>query len=167
MGRLRALAQAHRALAEAAWEGAHLDLVLRRALSTFPKSYTVAGCNITVNTTAAQNFALITNELATNAAKYGALSVATGEVSIRGRVEQIDGTEPHFLFEWQESGGPTVTMPTRKGFGTFMLMELAKQLGQFVALTYEPNGLRYELRVPMSALKPTQTHVLGPVTEAI
>jgi PAS domain S-box-containing protein len=167
MGRLRALAHAHQALAEAAWEGAHLHLVLRRALSSFPMNCTVEGCNIMVNTTAAQNFALITNELATNAAKYGALSVATGEVAIRGRVEQIDGAEPSFLFQWQELGGPTVTTPTRKGFGTMMLMELAKQLGQLVALDYEPPGLRYELRVPMSTLNPTKAHASTPATEVI
>lgn len=167
MGRLRALDHAHRALAQAAWEGAHLNLVLRRALSIFPKNCTVAGCDIIVNTTAAQNFALIANELATNAAKYGALSVATGEVTIRGRVEQLDGAEPCFLFEWQERGGPTVAMPTRKGFGTVILTELAKQLGQFVSLAYEPHGLSYALRVPMTALAPPKTQASTPATEAI
>jgi PAS domain S-box-containing protein len=167
MGRLRALGHAHQALAEAAWEGTDLHLVLRRALSSFPKSCTVEGCNIIVNTTAAQNFALITNELATNAAKYGALSVAAGEVAIRGRVEHIDGTEPSFLFQWQELGGPTVTMPTRKGFGTVMLIELARQLGHLVALNYEPPGLRYELRVPMTALNHTKAHASTPATEVI
>jgi PAS domain S-box-containing protein len=167
MGRLRALGHAHQALAEAAWEGTDLHLVLRRALSSFPKSCTVEGCNIIVNTTAAQNFALITNELATNAAKYGALSVATGEVAIRGRVEHIDGTEPSFLFQWQELGGPTVTMPTRKGFGTVLLMELAKQLGHLVALNYEPPGLRYELRVPMSVLNHTRADAPTAAMEVI
>jgi PAS domain S-box-containing protein len=167
MGRLRALGHAHKALAEAAWEGAHLDLVLRRALSSFPRSCTIEGCNIIVDTTAAQNFALITNELATNAAKYGALSVANGEVVIRGKVEQTDGAEPSFVFQWHERGGPTVTMPTRKGFGTVLLTELAKQLGDLVALNYEPHGLRYELRAPMRTLRPTKTHASPPATEAI
>jgi PAS domain S-box-containing protein len=167
MGRLRALGHAHKALAEAAWEGAHLDLVLRRALSSFPKSCTIEGCNIIVDTTAAQNFALITNELATNAAKYGALSVANGEVVIRGRVEQIDGAEPAFVFQWHERGGPTVAMPTRKGFGTVLLTELAKQLGDLVALKYEPHGLRYELRTPMRTLNPTKRYGSAPATEAI
>jgi PAS domain S-box-containing protein len=167
IGRLRALGHAHQALAEAAWEGAHLDLVLRRALSSFHKNCTIEGCNIVIDTTAAQNFALITNELATNAAKYGALSVANGEVVIRGRVEQIDGSEPSFLFQWHERGGPTVNMPARKGFGTVLLMELARQLGQLVALNYEPHGLRYELRAPLRTLKPTKTHAPTPATEAI
>lgn len=167
MGRLRALGHAHQALADAAWEGTQLDLVLRRALSSFPKNCSVEGCNIIVNTTAAQNFALITNELATNAAKYGALSVADGEVAIRGRVEQADGTEPSFVFQWHERGGPTVTMPQRKGFGTVLLMELAKQLGDLVAINYEPHGLRYELRAPMRALKPTKTHASAAAAEAI
>jgi PAS domain S-box-containing protein len=157
MGRLHALAQAHQALAEAAWERAHLDLILRRTLSSFRTSCTIEGCNVTVNTTAAQNFALIANELATNAAKYGALSVANGEVAIRGRVEQKDNTESFFLFSWQERGGPPVVTPKRKGFGTVILTELAKQFGQFVALEYEPHGLKYELRVPMSTLEPTGT----------
>jgi two-component sensor histidine kinase len=142
-------------------------LVLRRALSSFPRSCTIEGCNIIVDTTAAQNFALITNELATNAAKYGALSVANGEVVIRGKVEQTDGAEPSFVFQWHERGGPTVTMPTRKGFGTVLLTELAKQLGDLVALNYEPHGLRYELRAPMRTLRPTKTHASPPATEAI
>lgn len=157
MGRLHALAQAHQALAEAAWESAHLDLILRRTLSSFRTSCTIEGCNVTVNTMAAQNFALIANELATNAAKYGALSVADGEVAIRGRIEQIDSTESFFAFSWQERGGPPVVTPKRTGFGTVMLTDLAKQFGQFVALDYEPHGLKYELRVPMSMLGPAKT----------
>jgi PAS domain S-box-containing protein len=149
-GRLQALAQAHALLAEAAWEGAPLTELITRTLAAFSDHLTIGGCDIMVNPMAAQQFALAIHELATNAVKYGALSAPSGRISIKCDVERVDGT---FSFLWKETGGPIVLPPKRKGFGSTILLERAKQFGNRVALDYEPDGLRYEVSFPLSAIE--------------
>ena len=99
----------------------------------------------------AQCFALILHELATNAAKYGALSGPQGQVEIKGAIERIDDKEV-FAFQWIEIGGPKVTVPTRKGFGTSVLADVARQFCQDVTVQYDPAGLVYSLRAQVSAI---------------
>ena len=60
-----------------------------------------------------------------------------------------------FTFLWKETCGPTVSAPKRKGFGSAILLDGAKQFGAHVALNYEPEGLHYELRLPLSAVEAT------------
>jgi PAS domain S-box-containing protein len=151
-GRLQALAQAHTMLAEAAWKGVPLAEIVKRQLAGFSGNLSISGCDIDVNTPAAQQFALAIHELATNAAKYGALSVPEGRVSIACNVERANG-HSMFSFVWKESGGPPVVPPTRQGFGSNILLNAAKQFGPEVALTYEPDGLRYEVRFPLSTIE--------------
>jgi two-component sensor histidine kinase len=152
-GRIKALAQAHSILADHAWNGGPLTDIIGRVLASFSHQLSITGCDMTVNTQAAQHFALTLHELATNAVKYGALSVPTGSVSITCTcdVERIKGGT--FSFLWKESGGPIVLPPQRKGFGTAILIDGAKQFGQHVALDYEPDGLKYEIRFPLSAIE--------------
>jgi PAS domain S-box-containing protein len=150
-GRLQALARAYKMLADAAWEGASLANILDRQFAGFSKRLDVSGCDIVVTPGAAQQFALIIHELATNALKYGALSAPDGRVSISGKIEGTDG-DGRFCFTWHESGGPTVTPPSRRGFGSVILLDAAKQFGQNVALNYAPDGLNYELQIALSAI---------------
>jgi two-component sensor histidine kinase len=75
-GRLAALARTHAMLANAAWEGASLNEIVTQELSGFSKHVSLSGCDIVINTPAAQSFALIVHELATNALKHGALTAA-------------------------------------------------------------------------------------------
>ena len=154
IGRLNALAQAHSLLAEAAWQGAPLVEIIQRQLAAFSKRFNLSGCDIVLNTPATQQFALVIHELATNAMKYGALSVPNGRVSIDCDVRRAseDGA---FTFSWKEIGGPTVSAPRRKGFGSTILLDGAKQFGAKASLNYEPKGLRYELRFPLSAVEAT------------
>jgi PAS domain S-box-containing protein len=151
-GRLAALARAHAMLADATWEGAPLAEILKKEFAGFSKHFDFRGFDIIVNSPAAQQFALIVHELATNAIKHGALSAPSGRVSIEGRVDRLNG-KPIFLFLWKESGGPPVSAPTRKGFGSTILLDAAKQLGKYVALNFEPQGVTYELRVPLSEIQ--------------
>ena len=81
-------------------------------------------CDIVVNADAAHQFALIIHELATNALKYGALSVPRGRISILGKVKQASGVS-QFSLTWSEKGGPPVAKPTRKGFGSVILFDAA------------------------------------------
>jgi two-component sensor histidine kinase len=152
LGRLAALSGTHAILAGAAWEGAPLGEIVKREFGVDSSSAVdVSGCDIVVNAGAAHHFALIIHELATNALKYGALSVPGGRISVAGSVEQANGV-PQFCLRWSESGGPPVAKPTRKGFGSVILFEVAKQFGMDVSVDFDPKGLRYELRVPVKAV---------------
>jgi two-component sensor histidine kinase len=78
------------------------------------------------------------------------LSTPTGHISIEC---DIDRTGALFSFLWKETGGPNVSTPKRKGFGSTILIEGAKQFGSQVLLNYEPDGLRYEVRFPLGAIE--------------
>jgi PAS domain S-box-containing protein len=148
--RLQALARAYQVMAE---EGcASLAAILEREFSGFAKQVKIGGCEIVVNPSAAQQFALIIHELATNALKYGALSAPAGRVSIEGKIDRIDGAGT-FTFVWRETGGPAVTKPTRRGFGSVILLDSAKHFGQSVALDYTPRGLCYELQLQLNKIE--------------
>ncbi len=155
-GRLHALGQAHSMLADAAWGGASLTEIIKRALAAFTKHLSLNGCDVVVNTAAAQQFALMIHELATNAVKYGALSAPDGRISIHCDIERNNG-DGTFSFLWKESGGPVVVPPKRKGFGSVILLDAARQFGKQVALNYNPEGLRYELRFPLSAIEASRS----------
>jgi two-component sensor histidine kinase len=152
--RLRALAQANSILADAAWEGASLDKVIRRELAAFSAYLSISGCDIVLNAQAVQQFALMTHELATNAVKYGALSTPDGRILVEGSIERVNdhGT---FSFLWKEAGGPKISAPKRKGFGSAILHDFAKQFGQRVKMSYDPEGLTYEVSFALSAIEAT------------
>ena len=92
------------------------------------------------------------HELATNAAKYGALSSATGRVMLTARVAQGE-TGPEFHLDWQEDGGPPVQPPTTVGFGTTMLNQaITYQHRGRAELTWRETGLLCRLRLPLSEM---------------
>jgi PAS domain S-box-containing protein len=148
--RLRALARAYQVMAEGG--SASLAAILEREFSGFSRQVKFGGCDIVVNPSAAQQFALIIHELATNALKYGALSAPSGCVSIQGKIDRLNGGGT-FRFVWRETGGPAVTKPTRRGFGSVILLDSAKHFGQSVELDYAPRGLSYELQVQLNTIE--------------
>jgi two-component sensor histidine kinase len=95
---------------------------------------------------------LALHELATNAAKYGALSSATGRVRLTARVEAGE-TGAEFVLVWQEDGGPPVQPPTTAGFGTTMLGKALEYQHQAqTELIWREAGLRCRLRLPLSEM---------------
>jgi len=118
--RLASLARTHAMLAESGWIGAPLDQIVSEELISFASQVSCIGCSLPLNPPAAQNFALIIHELATNAVKHGALSRPEGRITIEGCTRS---SERHdlFRFTWTESGGPMVCRPQRKGFGVSFL----------------------------------------------
>jgi two-component sensor histidine kinase len=87
------------------------------------------------------------HELATNAAKYGALSVPSGRINISWTVDR-DVLSLHL--QWAETGGPAVRTPTRRGFGSRLIERgLACELGADVHLTFNPDGVRCTMRIPL------------------
>ena len=94
----------------------------------------------------ALNLALALHELATNALKYGALSVDGGLVAFDWSVE-----ERTLVLRWRESGGPPVAPPSRRGFGVRLIEDgVTREVGGRAAIDYRPDGLVCELRLPLS-----------------
>ncbi|HVZ10591.1 chemotaxis protein CheB [Rhodopila sp.] len=119
-GRLAALARSHSLLVEADWEAMDFRQLVRTQLAAYmtdnPERLRLQGASLDLPPDFATPFGLVFHELATNAAKYGAFSVATGSVLLSWRVDERDG-ERLLRVAWQETGGPPVTPPTRHGFG--------------------------------------------------
>jgi len=144
--RLQALARANRALVRSNWGGVDLNQLVRTELEVFSKRASISGASVLLSPQHAQNFTLALHELATNSAKYGAFSNATGKVQVTWTIEP-DQSDSVLKFKWQESGGPPVSTPTRQGFGS----QLLKGIFSDVSLKYLVEGLRCEIEVHLVA----------------
>jgi two-component sensor histidine kinase len=154
--------QAYSLLADAAWEGASLAQILNRQSILDTKHVIIEGCEVVLSPRAAQQFAMIVHELSTNALKYGALSSPDGSISISGKLVRNDGSGS-FVFSWKESGGPRVSLPTRKGFGSVILLDACRQFGA-ATMNYLPEGLLYELQVDLKEIEaPSNVVTLRPM----
>ena len=102
----------------------------------------ITGDPVSVNASCAQTIGMALYELATNAAKYGALSNETGEVDIHWElIETEDPDKPRLRMSWQERGGPSVIEPDHKGFGSVVIGQMCKSaLSGEVILEYRPDG---------------------------
>jgi PAS domain S-box-containing protein len=151
--RLLALARAHDVLTEASWSGATLQAVVDRALAAHrgpggDGQIVARGPLVSLTPKTALALSLALHELCTNASKYGALSVEGGRVVIDW-TEEGPPTNRRLLMTWREMGGPKVTVPTRKGFGTRLIEKsLAGELDGAVALSFEPEGVVCRIDVP-------------------
>ena len=150
--RLRSLAQTHALLIEKDWSGADLAAVVRTEMSPYPDRVTIDGPTLMLSSQAAQNFALAVHELATNAAKYGALSDQAGWVHISWSVVQANG-DSQYSFRWQERGGPLVEPPAIKGFGAVVLEQvMAEYFAVPPKIEFASSGVWYELKGPLQAV---------------
>ncbi|MDB5712051.1 MAG: response regulator [Sphingomonas bacterium] len=162
-GRFAALGRAHDLLTRASWENATIDSTIRNAIEPFDQGsgrFIVSGEDIRISSSSVIAFAMTLNELCTNTTKFGALSVPEGQVRLAW---SVNGGSLHF--EWAETGGPLVSEPTRKSFGTRMMSSLGQQLRGTVQLDYKPSGFVYTLNVPLEALT-TKPKVGGSASEA-
>jgi PAS domain S-box-containing protein len=125
-----------------------LRTILEGELSQFAHQVDDADCELDLSARAAQDFGLIVHELTTNALKYGALSTPGGRVEVTCRRE--DGRS--FSFIWREVGGPAITRPTRRGFGSRILTDIARSFAARVQMDYAPDGFRYELRAELARI---------------
>jgi len=149
-GRFAALARAHDLLTRASWENATIDSTVRSAVEPFDQGrsrFVITGEDIRITSSSVIAFAMTLNELCTNTTKFGALSLPGGQVQVGWRVE-----DARLHFEWAESGGPPVSEPTRRSFGTRMMTSLGQQLKGQVELAYRPSGFVYRLDVPIASL---------------
>ncbi len=143
--RLQALARANRQLTRSSHIGADLGETVRTELAPFAGQAKVEGPDVTLGPHHAQNFSLTVHELATNAAKYGALSLKAGRVAVSWNVVN-DGGSRVLLFRWTEHDGPPVAPPSRQGFGTSLL----KTVFPDISLDYAIAGFGCKIKTPIS-----------------
>jgi PAS domain S-box-containing protein len=148
-GRIAALAGVHSLFAQSRWTGADLGTLVKQELSPYSRERDIRaridGPAVMLKPDVAQAVAVALHELATNAAKYGALSVAKGQV----RVEWSCVADCQLVLRWTETGGPPVNPPTHKGFGTHMIDAMIRgHEGGDVRLNWLADGLACEITLP-------------------
>ena len=144
-GRLGALAEAHNLLSEEKWRGSGLQDVLERVLQPYfgnsPERIRMFGPKVPLSPRIALVLSMIVHEIATNAAKYGALSNDSGTVTLDWEVIDEDAG-PTLRLIWSESGGPPVTAPVQRGFGSRLIERSARdQLGGEATVDFLPRGV--------------------------
>jgi two-component sensor histidine kinase len=152
MGRLHALADAHalvrRRSDQISWDGADLAEILTRILSPHGKGRSVLrGPPLAVGDQAINSLALLFHELATNATKYGALSIDEGAVEIEWKADDKD-----IRLQWREAGGPATKPPKRQGNGVRLIKATIEQLKGGIEYDWHPEGLTAHMRLPIASL---------------
>jgi two-component sensor histidine kinase len=152
-GRLLALSRAHNVLTRENWEGAELREIAAQAVEPYSSRgedrLHLRGPKVRLPPRMALALAMVLQELATNAVKYGSLSNATGEIRITWQVD--DGAPARLYLHWEESGGPPVQAPTRRGFGTRLIeRSLAQDLDGAVRIEFAAAGLTCIVDAPIA-----------------
>jgi PAS domain S-box-containing protein len=145
-GRIHALANVHRLFVESRWAGADIQNLIKEELAAYSQDrearVQINGPSVLLEPEAAQAIAVTLHELATNAAKYGALSVPNGRV----QVEWTHERNGRVVMRWTETGGPCVRPPTRKGFGTRVIERMIQtQLNGELRFDWRAEGLACEI----------------------
>ena len=151
--RLQSLSSSHDLLVAEDWAGASVEHLVRAVLQPFVGNASDAleceGHRVVVNATAAQNLGLALHELATNAAKYGALSTPEGCVRVTWSFEPDGEGVPRLVIRWVERGGPAVAEPEVKGFGHVVIERVAAQsLNATVVYEFPKEGVRWSIALP-------------------
>jgi two-component sensor histidine kinase len=148
-GRIQALANVHRLFVESRWAGAELHSLVKEELAAYcrdgERRARIDGPKLMMRPDVAQAVAVALHELATNAAKYGALSIAEGHV----RVEWLRASDGRLILRWTETGGPPGKPPTHQGFGTRVMDSMIRgQLKGDMHFDWRPEGLACEIVLP-------------------
>jgi len=153
-GRIKALARAHTLLSDSRWHGADLATLVGEELAPYRSGDKVKidGPDISLQPSTAQGLALALHELATNAAKHGALSSINGRLNLTWRL-QPDA----LLLSWAESGGPRITRPTARSFGLRVIRaSIEQQLNGKAKFDWDPAGLQCSFWIPRRAMAKTR-----------
>ena len=150
-GRLRGLAASNTLLARGDWRGSSLSALIELQLAPFTELQSpqieIHGPEVDLTAEAAQAIGLALHELATNAVKYGSLSVPQGRLAISWEVDHAGGLK----LDWRERGGPSVTVPKPTGFGHVVMKRMIEQtLHGTVDLDFACEGLHWSLQAPAS-----------------
>lgn len=152
--RLNSLSKTHNLLMQNISQAATLRNLVDSELSHYardgaPRYFVEGDGDISLTSRQAMAIAMMLHELATNAAKYGALSARSGAVSVSWT--RRHGLQPRLHLEWVETGGPPVETPTRRGFGSRLIERgLARELSADVNLVFDPSGVRCAIDMPLA-----------------
>ena len=153
--RLVAMGNAVDTLLQTAWQPTSLEEIVRAGLihsASFDGRMRVSGPAVAVGPGAAMSLSLVLHELESNAIKYGALSNDKGAVDLRWTVV-AGGNAPTLMIVWQERGGPPVSPPAGRGFGTRLIgTGIGRRLGGSAECRFEPEGLHWTLSAPLGEL---------------
>jgi PAS domain S-box-containing protein len=147
-GRISALARIHTILSLSSWQGAEITRLVDEELAPYAVSgqIKVTGSKLQLEPATAQTLALAFHELVTNSAKYGALSAASGRVSVQWELQHDDS----LMLTWEEIGGPLVHKPASRGFGTrSVIASIETQLGGQALFDWRAEGLVCRLLIPL------------------
>jgi PAS domain S-box-containing protein len=145
-GRIKALARAHTLLSDSRWHGADLATLVAEELAPYRTGDKVGmnGPDVSLEPSTAQGLALALHELATNAAKHGALSSINGRLSLTWQL-RADA----LVLEWNESGGPRIAPPTSRSFGLRVIRaSIEQQLSGEASFDWDPKGLQCSFSIP-------------------
>ena len=150
--RIHSMAKAHSLLTQSRWEGVSVEGLLRDELDAYgdePGVVSLGGVDAVLTPKSALALSLALHELATNAAKFGAFLNEAGHVAVRWHVRTDGGLE----LLWTETGGPPVTPPTRRGFGSNLIERaLALETGGRAAIYYKASGVICDIVLPKTSL---------------
>jgi two-component sensor histidine kinase/CheY-like chemotaxis protein len=150
--RIHSMAKAHSLLTQSRWEGVSVEGLLREELDAYNQPSSVvdlAGVDAVLTPKSALSLSLALHELCTNAAKFGAFSVPEGRVAVSWGPSGEGG----LTLNWRESGGPQVSPPSRRGFGSALIERaLALETGGRATIDYAPDGVLCEILLPSSSL---------------
>lgn len=151
--RIGSMSRAHSLLTKSRWEGVSIHALFQEEMDAYRAEHaniSLDGPDLALAPKTALALSLAVHELATNAAKYGSLSVNSGRVAIRWRVDDLGGLD----LLWQESGGPPVSPPKQRGFGSKMIERaLAMETGGRPTLVFDPGGVRCRITLPANGLR--------------
>jgi two-component sensor histidine kinase len=145
------MAGTHELLSGRKWQGIPLADLVGRELAPHSdgSNVSIEGPEVVLRAEVGQALAMVLHELATNAAKYGALSAQQGSVAVRWRRKPENGSGGVLVLDWVETGGPAVTAPPRPGYGTSIIEDLIPyEFGGTVVLELAPEGARCRLEIP-------------------
>jgi PAS domain S-box-containing protein len=157
-GRIKSMATTHELLSSRHWQGIPLVDLVRHELAPYATTSNVRieGPDVVLRAEAGQALGMVLHELATNAAKFGAISTGSGHVSVRWSFRRNGRAESWLCLHWKESGGPIVVPPTRSGFGTSVVRELIPyELGGTIDLMHLPEGVHCKLAIPGDWISPS------------
>jgi PAS domain S-box-containing protein len=150
-GRIKSMATTHELLSHNRWQGIPLTELVHRELAPYAtaSNLQIDGSDELLSAEAGQAITMVFHELATNAAKYGALSTKGGRVTVSWSHRRNGHAQSWLSIRWEESSGPDVVPPTRSGYGTSVIRDLIPyELGGTVELVHAPEGVHCKLEIP-------------------
>jgi two-component sensor histidine kinase len=151
-GRIQSMAAVHTLLSRTSWQSVGLDAVVRRELApyTTDTNVKISGTDVMLAAGETQALAKVLHELATNAAKYGALSIPGGHVSVSWD-RKPNGQEATLVLDWREADGPPVASTVRSSYGTDLIRNLIPhELGGTVDLVFAAEGVNCRIEIPVN-----------------